>query len=74
MQSAPVPDAALERPVHAIIGEGVRIAHLKVAQERDRLHRGIALEDRRVRVAMDRKPRPGRSTASCGRSCRSIGG
>ena len=40
VQRAPVAEAPLERAPHAVVGEGVRIHYLQMAQKRDGLHGG----------------------------------
>ena len=47
-------------------GKGVRIDHLQVAQERDRLHRGVVLEDRQQHRLPDRFERIGDGAAALG--------
>ena len=46
VQDAPVAHPPLQRPPDPVVGEGAGIGHLQMAQECDRLHGGLALEDR----------------------------
>lgn len=46
MQRPPVAHAAFQRPADAVVGEGVGIGHLQIAQQRHRLHGVVTLQDR----------------------------
>ncbi len=57
VQGTPVADAALEGAADPVIGEGIRIGHLQVAQECHGLDGRIALEDRLQHRLPDRLER-----------------
>ena len=46
VQRAPVAHPPFQRPPDPVVGERLGVRHLQMAQERDRLHGGVALEDR----------------------------
>ena len=46
VERAPVADPPLERMPDAVVGERLRVDHPQMTEQRDRLHGGIALEDR----------------------------
>lgn len=46
VQRAPVTHPPLKRPADAVVGEGVGVVHLQMAQQRHCLYGSIALEDR----------------------------
>ena len=56
MERAPVAHPALERAPDAVVGERLGVRHLEMMQQRDRLHGGVALEDRH----QHRLPHPGK--------------
>ena len=66
MQRAPVAHPPLQRPADAVVGEGVGIGHLQMAQERDRLHGGVALEDRQQHRLPHRGERIGNGAPALG--------
>jgi hypothetical protein len=41
VQGAPLPHPPLQGPPDAVVGEGVRVGHLQVAQQGDGLHRRV---------------------------------
>jgi len=49
VERTPVAYPPLQRPSDAVVGEGVWIVHLQMAQQRHRLDGGIALQDRQRR-------------------------
>ena len=70
MQRAPVADPALEGSAHAVVREDVRIRHLQVPQQRDRLHGRVALQDREQHGAPDRFERIRNGAAAGGLALR----
>ena len=70
VQRAPVAHPPLQRPPDAVVGEGVGIGHLQMAQERDRLHGGVALQDRQQHRLPHRGERIGNGAAALGLALR----
>jgi hypothetical protein len=66
VQGAPVAHPPLQGPSDAIIGEGVRVGHLQMAQQGDGLHRRIVLQDRQQQRLPDRGERIGNRAAALG--------
>ncbi len=64
VKRAPVTHAALQRAPDAVVGKGIRIGYLKMAQERDRLHGGVVLQDRQQRQLPNRGERIGNGTTT----------
>ena len=64
VERSPISHATLQRAPDAVVGEGIRIGHLQMAQERDRLHGGIGLQDRQQHRLPDRLDRIGNGTAT----------
>ena len=66
VQRAPVAHPPLQRPADAVVGEGVGVGHLQMAQQRHRLHGGIALQDRQQHRFPDRGQRIGDGAPALG--------
>ena len=70
MERAPVAHPPLQRPADAVVGEGVGVGHLQMAQQRHRLHGGVALEDRQQHRLPDRLERIGNGAPALGLALR----
>jgi hypothetical protein len=66
VQGAPVAHPPLQGPPDVVVGEGVRVGHLQVAQQGDGLHRRVVLEDRPQQRLPDRGERVGDGAAALG--------
>ena len=70
VQGAPVAHPPLQRAADPVVGESVGITQLQMAQERDRLHRGVALEDRQQHRFPNRDERIGNGAPVLGLALR----
>jgi hypothetical protein len=66
VQRPPVADPPLQRPADTVVGEGIGVGKLQMAQERHRLHGGVALKDRQQHLLPHRGERIGHGAPTLG--------